>query len=482
MPSSKHVDWKTERTASRPPFSTILKVNRLYYGDNLDVLRKYVKDESVDLVYLDPPFNSNRNYNVLFKQVENGKAGDNPQILAFTDTWSWGNDDELLLRQLRETCAPRVSDTLGALFKILGKSDMMSYIVMMAPRLVELQRVLKPTGSIYLHCDMSASHYLKVLMDSVFGPENFLNNVVWLYGLGGSSPRYWPRKHDDLLWYSRKVDGQFFNADRVPATSNRLKGQDKKATDYWDIPTINNMSKERMGYPTQKPLALLERIVRSSCPEGGTVLDPFCGCGTAVAAAQSLGREWVGIDITFLAVELIRTRMTGMFGDECKFELHGVPADVQAARQLFQTNPFDFERWAVTVVGGHPNDKQVGDKGIDGRIRFWDTPTEMGEMIVSVKGGATINPSMIRDLVGTVQRVGAPMGLFLSLTEPTRGMLQEAQAAGLYEHYSGNKYQKIQLLTIDQIMKGQRPQMPTPESPYRTAEPLSPAPETLPGL
>lgn len=456
------------------------RVNRLYYGDNLNVLKKYIKDESVDLVYLDPPFNSDRNYNILFKQKDDRVAeADNPQILAFTDTWTWGNDDAQLLRQLQETATPRVSDTLTALYKILGQSDMMSYIVMMAPRLVELRRVLKPTGSIYLHCDMSASHYLKVLMDSIFGPENFLNNVVWLYGLGGSSNRYWPRKHDDLLWYSRKPDGQYFEADRIPATSNRLKGQDKKAPDYWDIPTINNMSKERLGYPTQKPLALLERVVRSSCPEGGVVLDPFCGCGTAVAAAETLDRQWIGIDITFLAVNLIRERMKRMFGDECKFELLGVPADVASAKQLFQSNPFDFERWAVTLVGGHPNDKQVGDKGIDGKVRFWDKPSELGDMIVSVKGGEKINPSMIRDLVGTVQRVEAPMGLFLCLTEPTRGMIQEAQSAGLYEHYSGNSYPKIQILTIAEALKGGRPRMPTPESPYRVAEPHVDAPLQL---
>jgi site-specific DNA-methyltransferase (adenine-specific) len=455
-------------------------VNRLYYGDNLNVLKKYIKDESVDLVYLDPPFNSDRNYNILFKQKDAPSAGaDNPQILAFTDTWTWGNDDAQLLKQLQETAAPRVSDTLTALYKILGQSDMMSYIVMMAPRLVELRRVLKPTGSIYLHCDMSAAHYLKVLMDSIFGPENFLNNVVWLYGLGGSSNRYWPRKHDDLLWYSRKPDGQYFEADRVPATSNRLKGQDKKAPDYWDIPTINNMSKERLGYPTQKPLALLERVVRSSCPEGGVVLDPFCGCGTAVAAAQALGRQWIGIDITFLAVNLIRERMRNMFGSECEFELHGVPADVASARQLFQTNAFDFERWAVTLIGGHPNDKQVGDKGIDGKVRFWDTPTELGDVIVSVKGGEKLNPSMIRDLVGTVQRVGAPMGLFICLTEPTKGMIQEAQSAGLYEHYSGNSFPKIQILTIADALKGVRPQMPTPESPYKAAEQHIEAPPEL---
>lgn len=455
-------------------------MNRLYYGDNLNVLKKYIKDETVDLVYLDPPFNSDRNYNILFKQKDDRAAeADNPQILAFTDTWTWGNDDAQLLRQLQETATPRVSDTLTALYKILGQSDMMSYIVMMAPRLVELRRVLKPTGSIYLHCDMSASHYLKVLMDSIFGPENFLNNVVWLYGLGGSSNRYWPRKHDDLLWYSRKPDGQYFEADRIPATSNLLKGQDKKAPDYWNIPTINNMSKERLGYPTQKPLALLERVVRSSCPEGGVVLDPFCGCGTAVAAAETLDRQWIGIDITFLAVNLIRERMKRMFGEECKFELLGVPADVASAKQLFQSNPFDFERWAVTLVGGHPNDKQVGDKGIDGKVRFWDKPSELGDMIVSVKGGEKINPSMIRDLVGTVQRVGAPMGLFLCLTEPTRGMIQEAQSAGLYEHYSGNSFPKIQILTIAEALKGGRPRMPTPESPYRVAEPHVDAPLQL---
>jgi len=443
--------------------------NALYYGDNLDIMRRYLPDASVDLIYLDPPFKSDKNYNVLFrKKPDTTIADDDAQILAFTDTWSWGSDDKDTYEWLIAKTDPQVATVITALYEILGPSDMMSYIVMMAPRLIEMRRILKPTGSIYLHCDMSASHYLKVLMDAVFGVENFLNNVVWLYGLGGSSNRYWPRKHDDLLWYSRCPDKHFFEADRVPATSQRLKGKLKKAPDYWDIPAINNMAKERMGYPTQKPLLLLERIIRSSCPDNGVVLDPFCGCGTAVVAAQSLGRSWVGIDISFLAVELMRERIETVFSGGAVYDVNGIPTDEASAVALHERDPFEFERWAVSAVDGHPNSRQVGDRGEDGRIRYWHDQDELREMSVSVKGGRTVNPSMVRDLRGTMERLSRDMGLLISNREPTLQMREEAASAGQYAHpVSGRKYPRIQFITANQILKGERPNMPTVESPYR---------------
>jgi site-specific DNA-methyltransferase (adenine-specific) len=328
-------------------------LNRLYYGDNLDVLPR-LENKSVDLIYLDPPFKSAKQYNVIFKKYGEPSSA---QIHAFDDTWSWSLESEASLRSLTDAhVPPQVKAFIGAMFQVLGKNDMMAYLVMMAPRLIELRRVLKFTGSIYLHCDPTASHYLKLLMDQIFGVDNFLNEVVWCYGLGGSSNRYWPRKHDVLLWYSRKVGDQYFVADQIPATSNRMRGMNKKALDYWCIPTINNKARERLGYPTQKPLALLERVVRSSCPEGGVVLDPFCGCGTAVDAAQSLRRRWIGIDIAYIAVDLICNRLAGRYGKEIlsTFKVEGVPQDMEGVCALARQNKIDFERWAVSLVCGQP--------------------------------------------------------------------------------------------------------------------------------
>lgn len=457
--------------------------NLMFYGDNLGVMRQWLPDESVDLIYLDPPFNSDRSYNVLFRQ-QSGDEG-RAQIKAFDDFWRWSSEDEVLLNELISTGPDRVPEVMAALDGLVGRTDMMSYLVNMAVRLIEMRRILKPSGSIYLHCDQTASHYIKVMMDGVFGAENFLNNVVWLYGLGGSSQRYWPRKHDDILWYSRTKDGHYFDADKVPAQSQRMKGQMKKAPDYWDIPSLNNMSKERLGYPTQKPLALLERIVRSSCPADGVVLDPFCGCGTAVDAAHRLDRKWMGMDISFLAIDLIQTRMFDTFGADVasKYDLVGVPEDVGGAAALFQRSPLDFERWAVSLVDGTPNDTQVGDQGVDGLIRFQlGADPSVGKSVVSVKGGA-VGPKDVRDLHGTVLSQKAQMGVLISQRAPTRGMIEAANQCGYFDHaLTGRRFPKVQLLTTEQLLSGQRPDMPTPFMPYLQAQKFVPDHPTLPGI
>ncbi len=302
----------------------------LYYGDNLEVLRHHIQNQSIDLIYLDPPFNSNQNYHPPITPPPEtrgrshipppplcregtkggGKSGEiQAQPRAFEDTWRW-DDAALALFEETAECGPeRVSRALRAFRTLLGESDMLAYLSMMALRLVELRRGLRPTGSIYLHCDQTAGAHLRLLMDAVFGPENFLNHIVWCYGLGGSSSRYWPRKHDDILWYSKVPGRHYFDAVKIPATSQRMKGQRKKAPDYWHIPTINNMARERLGYPTQKPEALLERIIASSSREDDTVLDPFCGCGTALAVAARLRRRWIGIDNNRLAIDLTSERV-----------------------------------------------------------------------------------------------------------------------------------------------------------------------------
>lgn len=529
--------------------------NQLFYGDNLEVLRRDIADASVDLIYLDPPFNSNRNYNVLFKQKDGAQA--NAQIQAFDDTWTWSQDDEVLYLALigGEASSRRVADALAAFYKLLGPSDMMSYLVMMAVRLLELHRVLKPTGSLYLHCDPVASHYLKILLDAIFGPENFRNEVVWKrYGSHNDAKRAYGNVHDVILVFGRSkrsvFNRQFTDYDeeykrkafrnsdpdgRVWQSQNaaspnprpnltyayealngvtyeppqngwkyeydtmrkldkegrlaypakdggrlRIKqyldeGQGVPVGDVWaDIVPLAGSHAERLGYPTQKPLALLERIVMASSNPGDVVLDPFCGCGTAVDAAQRLDRRWIGIDITWLAVDLIESRLEATFGPEVKhsYTVHGIPVDIEGAKALFQANPFDFERWAVSFVDGHPNDKQVGDRGIDGVVRFWETDRTTGEMIVSVKGGATVNPAMVRDLVGTVKTEDAEMGLLITLTPPTGGMVKAVNKSGTYERaLTGKTYPKIQIITVAELLEGKRPKMPEPINPYVRAQP-----------
>ena len=281
--------------------------NVLYCGDNLEILRNHVDDQTVDLVYLDPPFNSNQDYRSNSASTAVTGSTSSPM---FQDTWRWNDAAEKAFNELQRVGSDQLSTTMEAFHRMPGEGSMLSYLTTIALRLFELHRVLKTTGSIYLHCDQHASGHLRLLMDSIFQPENFLNCIVWCYGLGGSSSRYWPRKHDDILWYSREQNKHYFKAATIPATSLRMKGKDKKAPDYWHIPTINNMARERTGYPTQKPEKLLERIIVSSSREGDLVLDPYCGSGTTVCVAQKLGRRWIGIDNNEAAVRLSRERLS----------------------------------------------------------------------------------------------------------------------------------------------------------------------------
>jgi len=428
----------------------------LYYGDNLDVLRRHFADSSVDLVYLDPPFNSNATYNVLFNSQDGTRSA--AQIRAFEDTWHWDVAAAGAYQEVVEN-GGNVARTMAAFRAMLGDSDMLAYLSMMAPRLIELRRVLKPTGSIYLHCDQVASAHLRLLMDAVFGPKNFLNNVVWLYGLGGSSSRYWPRKHDDILWYSREPDRHYFEASRVPATSVRMKGQDKKAPDWWDIPTINNMAKERMGYQTQKPEALLQRIIESSCLPGGVVLDPFCGCGTSVVVAERNSREWKGIDITHLAVTLMKHRLQREFGPTVGFAVVGEPTTADDAAILARDDPYQFQLWALGLVGARPDAVQRGaDAGIDGRLYFHDEDLggDTKQIVISVKGGRNVGVAMVRDLGHILNREHAEIGVLLSMAEPTQPMRAEAAGASFYKSpLTDSRHPKLQILTVAQLLTGQ---------------------------
>jgi DNA modification methylase len=510
--------------------------NTLYYGDNLDILRRYIADDSVDLVYLDPPFNSNANYNVLFAERDGSRAA--AQVAAFTDTWQW---DQAAVAAYEETVGQggRVADALRAMRTLLGGSNMLAYLSMMAPRLVELRRVLKPMGSLYLHCDPTASHYLKLLMDAVFAPERFLGEIVWKRTSAHSDAKQGRQQyghvHDILLCYAVS-DSWKWNPIYLPHTTDYIKskyphteagtgrrygfdnltgpggaakgnpfyevmgvshywryGRERMAQlieaglvvqpspgavprfkryldensgvplqDVWtDIPPINSQAQERLGYPTQKPLALLERIVTASSNPGDVVLDPFCGCGTAVDAAQRLGRQWIGIDITHLAVNLIKHRLMDSYGDTAKFTVIGEPTDAASAQDLAASDPYQFQWWALGLVGARPVEQKKGaDHGIDGRLYFHEqTGGETKQVVFSVKAGGT-GVNHVRDLRGVVERENAAVGVLITMQEPTRPMRQEAAEAGSYADAWGQRYPRLQLFTVGELLAGKKVEMP----------------------
>ena len=463
-------------------------MNTLYYGDNLKILRKYIPDESVDLIYLDPPFNSKRAYNVIFKD----KTGeDSPaQMEAFDDTWHWSPETDDAFKEIifRPEFPPELKQMMQA-FRTFMKSsfgrenDMLAYLTMMAIRLVELHRVLKDTGSIYLHCDPTASHYLKILMDQIFGVKNFRNEIVWCYRGGGSPKNDFGRKHDIILRYSktRKI---LFNSDpiRVPyqaegaykRTDDAMWGVHKGTKkiykphplgkvpeDWWsNINPLNSNDPERLGYPTQKPQALLEKIIKASSNENDVVMDPFCGCGTAVAAAEKLGRKWLGIDITHLAISLIKKRMKDHFPD-VKFEVIGEPESLEAAKELAELNKFQFEAWAVSLLGGQPyKSKGGGDRGVDGLLYFMDFEENFHRIIIQVKGGGYTLESVQR-LKATMDDENAPLGVFLVLNPPSKGMISYSASLGKWQMPGSLKeYPVMQIFTIEDYYNKIRPDLP----------------------
>jgi site-specific DNA-methyltransferase (adenine-specific) len=521
-----------------------LDTNVLYYGDNLEILRRYVPDESIDLIYLDPPFNSNRAYNVIFKD-ESGHKSD-AQLLAFEDTWHWGPAAEKVYAYLTNTSRhrgrvpPHVSTIIAALRSGIGANQMMAYLVEMAVRLVELRRVLKPTGSLYLHCDSTASHYLKVILDAVFGPERFLADIVWKRTTTHSDAKRWSPDADNLLAYSkgatfkfrpqfgehdahylaenyrfREADGRVYRLGDIASPNPRpnlmydwkgykppAKGwrfsrekmeqldaegriwyPDSKAKrpkvkrylaempgtrlgSVWsDLPNVHPWSNERLGYPTQKPLALLERIISASSDPGDVVLDPFCGCGTALVAAHKLGRKWIGIDVTYLAIAVMRARLKDSFA------LTGVPVinqptEVEGARQMAQSpeGRYQFQWWALNLVDAMPLEgieKKGSDRGVDGTITFTGKDSKLETVLVSVKSGH-VNSSMVRDLKGAIEREKAALGLFITLEVPSKEMHLEADTAGLYRSDLWKRdFPKIQILTIKELLEGgKKPALP----------------------
>ena len=544
--------------------------NTLYYGDNLTVLRDF-PPECVDLIYLDPPFNSNRSYNVLFKE-DTGREAE-AQVQAFEDTWHWGQANSAT----HETYTAAVSkgDDVGRMLEAfvgaLGHNDVTAYLTMMASRLVALRRVLKPTGSIYLHCDPTAGHYLKVLMDAVFGAVNFKNEIVWkrtsAHSDAKQGAKHFGRIHDLILVYARSehakwtvqygpYEGSYTDAfykyvesgtgrkyrlgDLTAAkpggdTEYEWEGPDGRKVKpyesrYWAYSRANmreferqgrlvysrsgmpqykrfldempgmplqdvwsdigpiGRSKEYQGYATQKPEALLARIIQASSDPGDLVLDPFCGCGTAVVAAHRLERKWVGMDIAMVAVNVMRNRLQTTFPDDFPDEIpaDGEPADEAAALDLASRDKYEFQYWVVDKLGGTPRggeNRKGPDRGIDGVVRFPEhdpngqpstktrrrpgrgatggTEPAYRDVIISVKGGQT-GPAHVRDLHGVVEREkDAVMGVLVIIRPPTSEMLKEAAEAGVYmSPWTGKTYPKIQILTAGEIVHGRRIDMP----------------------
>lgn len=524
--------------------------NKLYFGDNLVILREHIATESVDLVYLDPPFNSNATYNVLFGEKSGAKSS--AQITAFEDTWHWGMEAEAAFKELVETAPPKLVELMRALRAFLGQSDMMAYLTMMALRLVELHRVLKPTGSLYLHCDPTASHYLKLVLDAVFGAQNYRNEIIWKRVFAHGDAKRFAKVTDSILFYTSSDDftwtrpklphtdayieshygqsdedgrqfqftslvkpkgsiGYFYELLGCPPPPNGWRMTEKRAQEWiaagrieipptgkmprykrfldemegtampnlWaDLPPINSQAKEGLGYPTQKPEALLERIIKASSNEGDLVLDPFCGCGTTIAAAERLKRCWIGIDVTHLAINLMVHRLQDSFGYELsKFDVEGVPKDLESARVLAQdVDRHHFEWWALSLVGARPaQDKKKGaDTGVDGVLYFYDNESGAPKKgVVQVKSGH-VKASDIRDFIHVIDREKAAVGLFLTLEGPTGPMTKEAATAGFYEpeHFAGRGVPKLQILTIEKLLAGHRPELPrfAPSATFKRAE------------
>ncbi len=539
--------------------------NRLYYGGNLEVLRNEIADASVDLVYLDPPFNSNAGYNVLFKSA--GGSGAHASIEAFDDTWKWGAASQDALMDIASGTNMPLKTMMNAMHSAIGENPLMAYLAMMAVRLVELHRVLRDTGSLYLHCDPTASHYLKLVLDAVFGAENFRNEIIWKRTSGHSSAIRWGPAHDTILFFTKSGDyawnpvlqthdaghistkysasddhDNFMAADltgagtrtgdsgqpwrdfdptgigrhwavprKVPVdrvdlsdwkkltSQQKLERLDEADLIYWpkkqggfprfkryltagvpvqsvisDIPPINSQAQERLGYPTQKPRALLEGIIAASSNPGDVVLDPFCGCGTAVDAAEKLGRKWIGIDITHLAVGMIENRMREGY-PEAEFETIGVPKDLASAERLAVDDPHQFQQWVCWQVGGFPRDKKGGDKGVDGWFNYeWvdlDRPgvRQIRTGVISVKAGDNVNPNMVRDLGRVMQRDGHRFGLFLMKGLPTRGMEAEAVSHPLVDTQWG-RFPALQIVTLAELFAGKRPALPPLISPVKKAQ------------
>ncbi len=545
-------------------------MNTLYYGDNLSILRDYIADDSIDLIYLDPPFNSKATYNVLFKSATGSDS--QAQVTAFEDTWHWTSETAEAFDQVMSSGNSQASEMLRAFREFMGENDMMAYLTMMAIRLIELRRVLKPTGCLFLHCDPTASHYLKILLDAIFSPLQCRNEIVWRRtGSHNKSRRFGPI-HDIIHFYT-KTDNYYFKTCYTPYSLGHVESYFKKKDEggrywtnaltgagirkglsgknwrtfnptgknrHWAIPSkiidylginpnLNTLEKldlleeagflllpsknsdamptykqylnqspgipfqdiwayqphtrgtlynedagidedvrwlskqgdsERLGYPTQKPVGLLERIIQTACPKGGIVLDPFCGCGTTIHTAEKQNRPWIGIDITHLAISLIERRLADAF-PKTRYQVHGTPKDLGGAVDLADRSKYEFQWWVTNLVNGIPfgGKKKGADQGIDGIIYFKPDTKRTQKAIISVKGGQNVSVEMIRSLIAVCKQQKSPIGIFITLAPPTRQMRKTAASEGFYDTDFG-RFPRIQILTVDQLFMGARPLLP----------------------
>lgn len=513
-------------------------MNKLYYGDNLTIMQRMPK-HCVDLIYLDPPFNSKKNYNLLYTNLTGRPVPE--QVDAFCDTWEMDPEKEAVAKSMPVLMREHGVDDYYVEFwrlwmNALRKTQphLLAYLIYMVQRLLYMKSILRPNGSIYLHCDPTASHYIKVMMDGIFGHANFQNEIIWKRTSAHSSSKRCGPIHDTILFYSRNEnftwnnqyapytkdylelffdqqddDGRRWKRENLTGAGTRkgetglpwrgiditAKGRhwirppsaldelDRKGKLHWpkkqggmprmkqypedlpgvplqdiwtDIRPLHNLSQDRRGYPTQKPVPLLERIIKASSNEGDIVFDPFCGCGTTVYAAHQTRRQWIGCDIAILSVRLIEEVLVEKYklSKGVHFDVDGVPVSVEQAQELFRRDPFQFQHWAIERVGGFPMHKKVADRGVDGRIYF-ETRNGLRAMMMSVKGGK-IRPTDVRDLRGVMAREeDAEMAGFISLEQPTKAMRDEAATAGMYE-YGGTAYPRMQLLTVREVLEEKR--------------------------
>ena len=481
----------------------------LYYGDNLDILRGRIKDESIDLCYIDPPFNSDTDYNMIYNNIDTG-AVDRAQAQAFVDTWRWDARAQAGYEEIvfGGGFTAHTVDLVAGLHKLLKEGPMLAYLVSMTLRITEIHRVLKPTGSFYLHCDPTASHYLKLVCDAIFcGGRGgvFRNEIIWCYRKWSVKQPQFASNHNNIFFYTKTRNNRFNTlfAELSPGTVKRWKGQKQQAAfddggkrmaticgekskgspmgDWWEISVINPNAKERRGYDTQKPEALLERIIKASSNEGDVVLDAYCGCGTSVAVAEKLGRQWIGIDITYQAISVILQRIKDMFGEQVagQVDLGGIPKDMASATALANKRDDrvrkEFEKWAIltyTDNKGAVKEIKGADGGIDGQVNFMVGHNESAKMVLQVKSGG-VSRSDVAKLNSDRQREGAEMAVLITLREPSAPMKVEAAAAGTYHHPWGRDCPRVCIVTVEEMINGKRMDMPSAITAVRSAKKTS---------
>jgi site-specific DNA-methyltransferase (adenine-specific) len=455
---------------------------KLFYGDNLDVLRKHIASESVDVCYIDPPFNSKRNYYQIYNNI-----GEEDKALAqsFIDTWTW---DDKAMSGFSEIIAndsgrfqPKTVELLKGLRMVLGEGSLLAYIVSIALRITEIHRVLKPNGSFFLHCDPTASHYLKILVDGIFCSTpggDFRNEIIWYYKTGGMSKRWFGKKHDVVFFYVKGKDYTFNPKKEKSYLSHKYGFKNVEIfedeggyytevgmRDVWDIPALRGNQPETQGYPTQKPLALLTRILQATTTPDSVVLDAYCGCGTTVVAAEQLGLNWIGIDITYQSISLVLKRLEEMFGAAATEGIvqSGIPKDTASAAALANKKDDrlrkEFEKWAILTFTNNRaivNDKKGADGGVDGIAYFLVGKVENAKIIFQVKSGG-VGRGDIAKLRGDMEKTGAAMAYFITLEEPTKPMIAEAKLSGIFEHQQmGRSYERMNIVTVREIVEQQR--------------------------